>query len=229
MKIYALVIARKGSKGIKNKNLQPIKKKISLVENSILKAKKFKLFDKIFCSTDSKNIINKLKKRNIYLIKRPNHLAKDNSTAEEVVDHFYFFLKKKNINFPEILFLLQPTSPFLNYTTVKSIINKYKKEKKANSIISVIKVPHKFHYLNQRTVDKNSKINFLFPGRNRYKQRQQKKEVFCHGNIFSFKTKSFLRSKKILNSPIYSVKLKNFKDSIDIDNYWDLILARKFF
>lgn len=227
MNFYALILARKGSKGIKNKNLRYLKKNLTLVKNSVLIAKKSKVFKEIYCSTNSKKIIENLKKTPVKIIKRPNKLAKDNTAADEVVSHFYLYLKKKHIKFPDVVFLLQPTSPFLQSKTIKSIISKYKKIKRANSIISIIKVPHKYHYLNQRSVKKDSKINFIFKNRDKFKQRQQKKEMYCHGNIFTFKTNSFLKSKKILNHPIYSVKLKNFRESIDIDEYQDLLLARK--
>ena len=59
--IYALITARKNSKGIKNKNLLKINNK-SLFQISINNAKKTKIFDKIFCSTDSKYMIKIAKK-----------------------------------------------------------------------------------------------------------------------------------------------------------------------
>ena len=53
--ILAIIPARGGSKGIKNKNLKKISK-ISLVGRAILFAKKNKEIDEIFVSTDSQII-----------------------------------------------------------------------------------------------------------------------------------------------------------------------------
>ena len=52
-KILAIIPARGGSKGLKNKNLKKIGKK-SLISLAINSCKKLKLVDKIFVSTDSK-------------------------------------------------------------------------------------------------------------------------------------------------------------------------------
>ena len=51
MKILCTICARKGSKGVKNKNLKTINKK-PLIFYSIDQAKKSKLFKKIVISTD---------------------------------------------------------------------------------------------------------------------------------------------------------------------------------
>ena len=53
IKVVAIIPARKGSKGIKNKNLILLKKK-SLIFHSIITARKCG-FDKVIVSTDSKN------------------------------------------------------------------------------------------------------------------------------------------------------------------------------
>jgi CMP-N,N'-diacetyllegionaminic acid synthase len=63
MNILCIIPARSGSKGIKNKNLQKIKKKKSLIELAFDIAKKSELFDKIIVSTDSKYYQKILKKK----------------------------------------------------------------------------------------------------------------------------------------------------------------------
>jgi CMP-N-acetylneuraminic acid synthetase len=55
MKIVALINARGGSKGIKNKNILTFKN-TTLLGNSILQAKRIKLIQRIFVSTDNKKI-----------------------------------------------------------------------------------------------------------------------------------------------------------------------------
>ena len=92
--IYVLITARKGSKGIKNKNLKKIKNK-SLVELSIDKVKNIKKINKIFCSTDDEKIIKICKKNKINFIKRPKKFAMDGSSSFDVVKHFASYLKKK--------------------------------------------------------------------------------------------------------------------------------------
>ena len=57
MNILCLICARKGSKGIKNKNITKIKNK-KLIEITIDQAKKSKLFHNIVVSTGLKKIQN---------------------------------------------------------------------------------------------------------------------------------------------------------------------------
>ena len=55
MNIFCFIFARGGSKSVKNKNLVNFNKK-PLIANTILQAKRIKLINKIFVSTDSKKI-----------------------------------------------------------------------------------------------------------------------------------------------------------------------------
>ena len=231
--IYALITARKNSKGIKNKNLIKIAGK-SLLQISIDNSKKIKIFKKIFCSTDSTKMIKIAKKNNIEYIERPNSLSKDNSLSTDVIFHFIDYLKKNKIDIPEIIFLFQPTSPFIKTQTIKNILNKYKSNKRLSSIISISKISNKFHFINQRKITKKNDIKFIFNKlREKHVRRQEKPEVFAHGNIFSFKTKKFIQQKSVTPTPIGYEILKTSWESIDIDDINDyqnaLLYNKKFF
>ena len=74
-KIFAFIFARKNSKRVKNKNIRKINN-IELINYTFNLAKKIKLIDKIFVSTDSKKIIDLAKKKKINYILRPKKLSK---------------------------------------------------------------------------------------------------------------------------------------------------------
>lgn len=59
---HALIAARGGSKGLKNKNLKKLKR-LSLVEIAIKNALSSGVFSEIFCSSDSKKILKLTKKK----------------------------------------------------------------------------------------------------------------------------------------------------------------------
>ena len=61
MRIVSFIFARKGSQGIKNKNLLKFKK-ISLLAHSILQSRKSRYIKRTFVSTDSKKIAQEAKK-----------------------------------------------------------------------------------------------------------------------------------------------------------------------
>ena len=77
-KIYAFIFAKGKSTRLKNKNLRKIGNK-SMVEHSILIAKKIKGISKIFVSSESNKILNLAKKNNVNCIKRPMKLCSPNS------------------------------------------------------------------------------------------------------------------------------------------------------
>ena len=109
--MLAIIPARKGSKGLPNKNIKRIKNK-PLISYTIEAALKSKKIDNIFISTNDKRIISIAKnyKLNIPFM-RPDELATDNSPAIKTYLHTIKKLEKiykKNIkNFVVLL----PTSP----------------------------------------------------------------------------------------------------------------------
>ena len=84
-KILAIIPARGGSKGLKNKNLKKIGKK-SLISLAINSCKKLKLVDKIFVSTDSKKIAKEAEKQGIKVpFLRAKKISGDKIPAFDVI------------------------------------------------------------------------------------------------------------------------------------------------
>ena len=124
MNILCTICARKGSKGVKNKNMILIHNQ-KLIDISINQAKKINFFNKIVVSTDSKKIQKHviLKKVLSWFI-RPKRLSGDKSSKIDVIRHALFESEKKfNTRF-DIICDLDVTSPL----RLKSdIINSYRK------------------------------------------------------------------------------------------------------
>jgi CMP-N,N'-diacetyllegionaminic acid synthase len=95
-KLIALIPARKGSKSIKNKNLYKING-VPLISFTIIAAKKTKLINDIYVSSDSEEILNFSKKQKVLPLKRPKKYSMDNSSANEVVKHFISNTKIKKM------------------------------------------------------------------------------------------------------------------------------------
>ena len=226
MIFYALITARAGSKGIKHKNLKKIKNK-NLVEIAINEVKKSKKISKIFCSSNSKRILKISKKKNISTIKRPENLSGDKTTSYNVVLHFLKYLKIENIKIPDVIFLIQPTSPFMDHKIINEIIQTYKKKPLANTINSFVKIHHKYLYVNHTKINNKGKVKYLFYNeRKKNTLRQNKQEYYAHGNVFSFKTNAIIKKKTLMPKPVYSVILKKSYQAIDIDDQEDLDISR---
>lgn len=141
MKIVAIIPARKGSKGIKNKNIILYKNK-PLIYHSIKSALKLKKIDKVLVSTDSKKFKNIAEKYGASVILRPKKLSKDNSLEKEFLVHAYNYLKKKEKFIVDLFILLRPTCPDRDIKDLKKALNiAIKNFKKFSSIRSV----HKLH------------------------------------------------------------------------------------
>ena len=176
-----IIPARKGSKGIKNKNIIKIRNK-SLVEytfetlNKIPSNRKYVLTD----SEKVKKIANKYKINTNYI--RSKKLSKDDTMLVDNLIHFDEFIDNK-LKFKHYV-ILQPTSPLRNFKDIKQSINKYLSYKSDSlfSISSSSEHPSeciffkkkKMHYFNK------SKIGL---------RQNYKKSYFINGAIYIFNRK----------------------------------------
>lgn len=125
MRFVCLILARKNSKRIKNKNIITLNNR-ALVEWTIDFAKHLNIFKKIILSTDSHQI-RKIGLRKKIECKglRSNNLAQDNTKSFEVIKKIISDFKND-----ESFILLQPTSPFRSKLNILQAINIYKKKNK---------------------------------------------------------------------------------------------------
>ena len=215
----ALIPARAGSKGIKNKNLKKINNK-SLTELAIDVAKKSKIFDKIILSSDSKKILRLAIKNKIISHLRSKNLSSDKSnildTILNIKEKFQF---KKNF----YLFILEPTSPLRKVSQIKQA-NRMILKKKLDSFCTFTESmvsPFRIWKMENRILKPLLNKRVWVP-RQTYKKHYQ-----AVGNIIALNlTKFNKKNKKILFGKIGYKILKKI-ESIDIDSLDDLRIVRK--
>lgn len=94
-RILAVIPARSGSKGLKNKNYKMLNGH-PLFAHPLNALKKSKYIDKIIISTDSKKIIRMSKKYGDFVFfERPKKISTDTSSTFDVLDHALNFFSKK--------------------------------------------------------------------------------------------------------------------------------------
>ena len=204
MKIVSLIPARKGSKGIKNKNLIDLCGN-PLISYSIL-ASKNSLVQETWVSSDSDEILAVSKKLGAKTIKRPSEFSGDDATSESALIHF-----AKEIDF-DILVFIQCTVPL-----IKSIdINKgIEKMKKFDSIVSVSETTQMFW-------DANGP---LYDIHNRLRRQDSVKKYIETGSFFITSKEKLLKSKNRLSGNIGFVEIPKHR-SFDIDDYDDLKIVK---
>ena len=150
-KILALVLARKGSTRLKNKNILKLNGKhlIEWTFKQLSKKSIKRIFVDILVSTDSKKILNLSKKYKLlspWL--RPKSLSKKSSSSAESALHALNWYES-NVEKVDGLFLFQPTSPFRND---KKIILATKIFFKTNKqVVSVCS--NKLHKFNKNSIN----------------------------------------------------------------------------
>ena len=206
-KPIAIVPARIGSKRIKHKNIINFKNK-PLIYWTINVALKSKIFSKVYVSTDSLIIKNKLKsfKKKIYFLKRPKKYSGDKTQTKTLVKHLIL----NNLLFEKFndFFLLQPTSPMRTKNNLIKMWKVYKKNKLSN-LASVSFKKNKFKIT-------KSKIN-LYPKSKKF----LKKNIYLTGSIYINNIKKFLKNPDFIKNKNNFYLVKN-KYSLDIDYVEDL-------
>ena len=137
-RILALIPARGGSKGIKDKNIIDLCGK-PLISYTIEAAKSSKYIDEIIVSTDSDRIAEISREYGADVpFKRPESLAGDASTTLDVVMHAIGFFREKESAL-DTLVLLQPTQPLRTSEDIDMAIEKHFLHEE-KSLVSVCEV-----------------------------------------------------------------------------------------
>ena len=135
--IFAIIPARGGSKGIRNKNLKEIDG-IPLIKRTINIAKESKFINRIFVSTDSQEIATLCQKSGADIIHRPTELGLDQTSSEDVLIHAYKEMIKSTEK-PSIIVLLFANNPAISIDLVKQGIKKLTDDESYDSAFSVSK------------------------------------------------------------------------------------------
>lgn len=133
-KIIAIIPARGGSKEIPRKNIKPLVRK-PLIAHTIEAALESKYLDMVIVSTEDEEIAKISKKYGAEVKKRSKKLSTDTAKIIDVVLDLLNTLKTEKYQ-PEIIVLLQPTSPLRTVDDIDRAIETFLKNK-CGSVISV--------------------------------------------------------------------------------------------
>jgi len=140
MNILFLILARGGSKRLKNKNIRPLGD-LPLIMWTINHAKLLSKTNNIFVSTDDPRIKEISESAGVNCPQlRPYELAKDETKTVDVVIHEINCFENKYCKLDGV-FLLQPTSPFREIKFTSDALSIFLKE--GNSVISVTNIKNK--------------------------------------------------------------------------------------
>jgi N-acylneuraminate cytidylyltransferase len=215
-KVFAIILARSGSKGIPNKNLQKIGGQ-SLLELSVKKALSVKEIDEVYVSSDSDEYLTHAEFAGALPIKRPAEIADDTSSSEEAISHAISIWEDSE-NLPDIICFLQCTSPFMTGEDISGTLKKLLVDS-ADSAFAAIP----FHgFLWGDTNGELTPVGHTAAVRVR---RQDMAPRFLEtGAVYVFRTSGFLRHRSRFFGKV-TPYIMNVSRALEIDTPDDLKLA----
>lgn len=140
-KIFAVVPARAGSKGVPGKNIKLLGGH-PLIAYAIAAAQLSSKISRIIVSTDSPNIAELAKCFGAEVpFLRPVHLSQDHSLDVEYIRHTIEWFLNHEGSFPDILVQLRPTTPFRNPDLIDRALEMILSDKESTSLRSVHELP----------------------------------------------------------------------------------------
>ncbi len=215
-KIIAIIPARSGSKGLKDKNIKTLNGK-PLIAYTIEAAQQSEIFDEIIVSTDSEKYaqISREYGANVPFL-RSSKNSSDNAGSWEVVKEVLSKLDKKY----DIIVLLQPTSPLRKAQDIAKAIELFF-EKNADTVASVCETDHPIFWCN--TLPENLSMKHFIAKEYNLPRQQLPKSYTLNGAIY------ICRINNLDKLNFYSDKsfayIMNRSTSIDIDTEIDFKLA----
>ena len=218
MNSLAIILARGGSKGIKNKNLINFCGK-PLIQWTIEHCKNSKFFNEIYISSDSKEILNFAKSFEVKTIIRPPELSRDDSSSEDAWAHALDIIYKEN-RFP-LDFILAPqiTSPIRDVNDFDNAM-KIVLDSKLDSLLSVNKIKDFFIWEIKNKNFTSSNYDF----KNRSRRQLLNTKYHENGSFYIFKPEILKKFKNRLGGKIGYYIMEEFK-SFQIDEFEDLKLC----
>jgi CMP-N-acetylneuraminic acid synthetase len=222
MDVLAIIPARGGSQGILKKNIRKLYGK-PLIEYSIISAQKSNRVTRIIVSTDDSDIakISRSLDADVPFL-RPKKYAKKNSLTIDVVKHTLNFLETTESFIPDIITILQPTSPFRTPSLLDLSIDLLIKTK-ATSVISVS------HVKDHPNISFSYQNKFLKPYAQDFENhsiRQKRSPLYSPtGSIYTFWYNTIKKYNSIYGPKIKPIIIQDAKLNVDIDEKFHFFMA----
>ena len=219
-KILAIIPARSGSKGLKDKNIKSLNGK-PMIAYTIEAAAESNIFDDVIVSTDSQVYANiSIEYGASVPFLRPNYLATDEATTRDVMIYTLNKLAETGGNY-DYFMILQPTSPLRKAEDILGAV-KLLVQKDANSIVSVCESEYSPSYMN--TLDESLSINGFINKAIKTRRQELPKYYRLNGAIYLCKVDYYLNFGNLYNEKSFAYIMDKVS-SIDIDDEVDFIIA----
>jgi len=221
LKNIAIIPARSGSKGLKDKNIKPLHGK-PLMAYSIEAAINSGIFEEVYVSTDSKQYAKiAIDYGATVPFMRSQATATDQASSWDVVREALDLYGQMGKVF-DMFTLLQPTTPLRKVDDIQKAYQLYL-DKKANAVVSVCEVDHSPLWCNTLPED-NSLCNFISKEVINLPRQELKTYYRINGGIYMVKVDYFRNNDSIYEKDCFA-SIMDKERSIDIDDELDFQFA----
>lgn len=220
MRNIAIIPARSGSKGLKDKNIKELNGK-PLMAYTIEAALESGKFDCVHVSTDSEKYaeIGRQFGADVPFL-RDAELAGDKSSTWDALRYVVQEYRKRGKEF-ELVTLLQPTSPMRNARNIREAYEVFE-QKSADAVISICELEHSIQICN-KLGENDSMYNFI--DSNKVGARQLSDTYYrLNGAIYIQKTELLMNKQNFYNEKSYAY-IMDQRHSVDIDNELDFLFV----
>jgi len=213
----AIIPARSGSKGLKDKNIKMLNGK-PMIAYSIEAAKQSAVFDDIVVSTDSQIYadIAECYGASVPFL-RPSYLSTDEALTKDVIIYTLNEIEKEY----DYFMILQPTSPLRKSEDIINAIQLLF-NKNAISVVSVCEAEHSPLYMN--ILDNSLSLKGFLPKDVKTRRQDLPKYYRLNGAIYLCQVEHYLKFGDFYNDKSYAYIMDKMS-SIDIDDELDFVIA----
>lgn len=222
--VFALVLARGGSKRIPNKNIKELAGK-PLIAYAIESGKQSKYVDRVVLSTDSEKIQEVGRRYGAETpFMRPTELANDIAVDYVVFEHALQWFEEKEGYKPDIVVQLRPTSPLRTAEHVDRAVELLAAHPEADSVRTVTEPeqsPYKMYkikddgFLEPLLTIEGVPESFNLPG-------QKLPKAYKHvGYVDVMWRKTIMEKKKMTGSKILPLILEEAQSGINTPEDWE--------
>jgi CMP-N,N'-diacetyllegionaminic acid synthase len=226
--VLGLIPARGGSKGIPRKNIALLAGR-PLLAFTCEAALASRVLNRVVLSTDNKEIADVGRQYGIEVpFIRPTSLAQDETPSIDVVQHAVEHLRDREQWIPDVVVLLQPTSPLRKARHIDEAVD-WMRETKADTVVSVIEVPHRFNPHSVMQLKDGELVDFLPAPPDFDRFRRQALPVLYARNgpaVLASRVEVILNAKSLYGARVVPY-LMTEEESVDIDSELDLWVAEQ--
>jgi len=227
MNVLGLIPARGGSKGIPRKNIAPVLGR-PLLAYTCDAALASRSLTRVILSTDDEEIARVGREAGVEVpFLRPAHLSEDQTPSIDVVIHAVEWLDANTGSRPDAVVLLQPTSPLRTSRHIDEACDLLQADDTADSVVSVIEVPHRFNPYSIMTV-RDGRLAPYIPDPvpfDRYRRQNLPSFVARNGPaVLVTKTDVIANRRSFYGDRILPYAMSEL-DSLDVDTEVDLLFV----